>query len=245
MNPAKTAANNHHPLAHRSPYCQSRHNATLHKFQLLVQVPILSYLSIRCPPIPADSHLSRYENRATPQRRTPPQDTSTRERGQERSRPEEIGEGQKDEERKNRTATPARRIGHGGTRAPGSQGGASAADKSHRKELRRPGHPPSNSASLYLRIKIKERVQTHLQLSLDLLAVPSSTCIVTCAWLPFFNSTGASPTVATSSAGSSRIPYTNARFAITHSSPASPTTASTLHPCPHAESFPTPTLYTS
>ncbi len=39
-------------------------------------------------------------------------------------------------------------------------------------------------------------------------------CIVTCASFPFFNCTGAACTPATSSAGNSRIPYTNTRFAI-------------------------------
>src|SRR5271167_2996876 len=44
--------------------------------------------------------------------------------------------------------------------------------------------------------------------------LPSSTCSVTWAWLPFFKVTGASPTAAISSAGKSLIPYTKVRFAI-------------------------------
>src|ERR1700733_4064222 len=65
--------------------------------------------------------------------------------------------------------------------------------------------------------------------------LPSSTCMVTCASLPFFSVTGASPTPATSSAGSSLIPYTNVRFAI----------ASILALKPRLNPFPPPRIYTN
>src|SRR5271156_4525817 len=56
--------------------------------------------------------------------------------------------------------------------------------------------------------------------------LPSSTCSVTWAWLPFFRVPGASPTDAISSAGNSLIPYTKVRFAIASIvSPNAPKTA--------------------